>query len=141
MYIGEFVYSIDPKNRIFLPVDLRGRNVSFIITRGLEGCLYLFDKKGWAGIINKLENLSLEDKTQERAFKRAMLSGAHEVTVDSQGRILIPQGLKENASIKGDVVILGVGTRIEIWDQKRWKKYYAETAERSYKKLSTKLEI
>jgi MraZ protein len=141
MYIGQYFYTIDSKNRLFLPVIFRKNAKKFILTQGLEGCLFLYDLQVWDKVLNKLENLSLADKTQERAFKRALLSGAHEVYVDKQGRILMPKNLKEFAKMKIDVVVVGVGNRVEIWDEPRWKNYFKTTAEKSLKDLAEKLEI
>ncbi|MHB9154692.1 MAG: division/cell wall cluster transcriptional repressor MraZ, partial [Endomicrobiales bacterium] len=81
------------------------------------------------------------DKVQERAFKRALLSGAHEVKPDFQGRVLIPQPLKEYAAIRSEIIIIGVGSRLEVWDQATWKKYYLRHADVSFKDLAGKLEI
>jgi MraZ protein len=141
MYIGQYKHTIDPKNRLFIPAVFRGKIKSFILTQGLEGCLFLYDPDGWQKVLSKLDDLSLPDKMQERAFKRALLSGAYQITPDFQGRILIPKSLKEFAGIKIDAVILGVGTRVEIWDQKKWNSYYKQRADSSFKTLAGKLEI
>jgi len=141
MYIGQYVHALDPKNRVFLPAKFREKNKLFVITRGLESCLYLYDVEVWNKVLAKLENLSLKNKLQERAFKRALLSGAHEVTFDFQGRILIPQALKDYAGIDSDIIIIGVGNKLEIWDHKRWNKYYKQHADVSFRSLAGKLEI
>jgi len=141
MYIGQYVHTLDPKNRIFLPAKFRNKNKTFIVTRGLESCLYLYDLSVWNKVLQKLEDLSLKNKLQERAFKRALLSGAHEVSPDFQGRILIPQTLKNYAGIKNDTIIIGVGNKLEIWDHSRWNKYYKKHAEASFRTLAGKLEI
>src|SRR3989339_466133 len=108
IYIGKFFHSIDEKNRLFLPVDFRGgKHESFVCAQGLEGCLYLYDRRSWQRVLEKLENLSLADKVEERAFKRAFLSGAFEVSADVQGRLLIPQHLREYAKIKNETAIIG----------------------------------
>jgi MraZ protein len=141
MYIGQFIHSLDAKNRIFLPSRFRSKNKTFVVTRGLESCLYLYDLSGWEKVLQKLEGLSLPDKVQERAFKRALLSGAHEAAPDFQGRILIPQTLREYAGIGSDAIIIGVGNRLELWDTARWNEYYAKHADVSFKDLAGKLEI
>ncbi|MCB4792580.1 MAG: division/cell wall cluster transcriptional repressor MraZ [Elusimicrobia bacterium] len=141
MYIGRYNHTIDTKNRLFIPSILREKSKLFILTQGLEGCLFLYDMKTWEKVLTKLENLSLPDKTEERAFKRALLSGAHELYLDTQGRVLIPKNLKDFAKIKRDAVIVGVGNRIEIWDEQKWKNYSKEKAEISLKKLAVKLEL
>jgi len=141
MYIGQYIHALDIKNRIFLPAKFREKNKSFVITRGLESCLYLYDLSVWNKVLQKLENLSLKNKLQERAFKRALLSGAHEVKPDFQGRILIPQALIGYAGIVTDIIVIGMGNRLEIWDHNRWKKYYKQFADVSFKNLAGKLEI
>ena len=141
MYIGQYIHTLDTKNRIFLPAKFRNKNKTFVITRGLESCLYLYDLDVWDKVLQKLEDLSLKNKLQERAFKRALLSGAHEVNTDFQGRILIPQALKDYAAIMEDIIIIGVGNRLEIWSHDRWKKYYRQHADVSFKNLAGKLEI
>lgn len=141
MYIGQYIHSLDSKNRVFLPARFRSKNKSFVITRGLENCLYLYDTFAWENVLQKLENLSLADKIEERAFKRVLLSGAHEAIPDAQGRILIPQPLKEHADIKSEIIIIGVGSRLEIWDHAQWNAYYQQHVDVSFKNLAGKLEI
>ncbi|OGS19358.1 MAG: division/cell wall cluster transcriptional repressor MraZ [Elusimicrobia bacterium RIFOXYA2_FULL_50_26] len=141
MYIGQYTHSFDSKNRLFLPSRFRTRSALFVLTRGLEECLYLYDTAAWQKVIIKLEELSLPDKIEERAFKRALLSGANEVVPDNQGRILLPQNLIEYAAIGKEVMIIGVGNRLEIWDSKRWEKYFREKADTSFRNMAAKLEI
>lgn len=141
MYIGQYIHSIDSKNRLFIPAKFRSNGKLFILTKGLERCLCLYDHKSWSKVLEKLDNLSIPNKLEERAFKRALLSGAHEVEPDTQGRILIPSILKNYARINSMAIIIGVGNRLEIWDQNEWEKYYHEQANVSFKKLASKLEI
>lgn len=141
MYIGQYIHSLDSKNRIFLPARYRSKDKTFILTRGLETCLFLYDLQGWEKVLQKLEALSLPDKTQERAFKRALLSGANEAVPDFQGRVLVPQPLREYAKIKSDIIIIGVGSRLEIWEKEIWDEYYREHADVSFKGLAGQLEI
>ncbi len=141
MYIGQYVHSLDAKNRLFLPAKFRGKNKDFIITRGLENCLYIYDREGWKKVLQKLENLSLADKVQERAFKRALLSGAFEAVTDSQGRILVPQHLKDYAAVTADIIIVGVGNRLELWERSVWEEYYRQHADVSFKSLAGQLDI
>lgn len=141
MYIGQHIHSFDSKNRIFLPAKFRAKHKSFIITRGLENCLYLYDLQGWEKVLEKLETLALADKIQERAFKRALLSGAYEAPVDVQGRILIPQSLQQHAKITSEIMIIGVGNRLELWDKDVWNEYFRTHADVSFKNLAGQLEI
>ena len=125
LLIGRYEYSLDPKNRLGIPPKFRealgaekGRGL--FLTSGLEGCLYLFLPSQWAALLhNDLQAFSLPDKEQERAFKRKFFSEAVEVEPDAQGRVLIPQYLKEHAGLRSDVLVQGAGNRAEIWDAKR----------------------
>jgi MraZ protein len=142
LYIGKYFHSIDGKNRLFLPANFRGgRNEVFVCAQGLEGCLYVYAKQSWQRVLEKLENLSVADKIEERAFKRAFLSGAFEVSADLQGRVLIPQHLRDYAKIKNEAAVIGVGTRIEVWDRKIWEAYYKDQADFSFKNMASKLEL
>tara|TARA_B100000378_G_scaffold65913_1_gene49477 strand:+ start:1210 stop:1638 length:429 start_codon:yes stop_codon:yes gene_type:complete len=123
MLIGEFRHTIDSKNRISLPAKFRkemGKRV--FVTRGLDNCLSVYTEKSWKNILDKLENLSIS-KASERGFSRFMLSGATEVEVDSAGRILVPEYLKEFAKMDKKVVWTGAGDRAEMWDETAWATY------------------
>lgn len=123
MLIGEYLHTIDPKKRLSLPSKFRkelGKKV--IVTRGLDQCLFVFPQSAWKKLITKFGDLSI-GSTETRGFNRFMLSGAVEADVDSAGRILIPDFLKEFAVLKTKVVLAGVNDRVEIWDQKKWEAY------------------
>lgn len=139
-FTGFYCHKLDSKNRVFIPAKMRKGVVDFMLTTGLDGCLYIYPRKNWESIINKFENLSLKNKYEERAFKRAFFSNAVESEVDSQGRILVPQNLREQANIKKDMVILGVSSRLELWSKEKWNKYslYAKTIS---DRLKSKLEL
>ena len=123
MIIGEYEHSLDAKSRIIMPAKLREDiGEKFIITKGLDGCLFGFSKQEWENFEEKLKTLPLTNKNA-RDFVRFFLSGAVVEELDKQGRFLIPSNLKEYASLDKDVVITGVGTRIEIWDRAKWKQY------------------
>lgn len=126
MIIGEYEHSLDAKSRIIMPAKLREDiGEKFIITKGLDGCLFGFSKQEWENFEEKLKTLPLTNKNA-RDFVRFFLSGAVVEELDKQGRFLIPSNLKEYASLDKDVVITGVGTRIEIWDRAKWKQYNSE---------------
>lgn len=110
------------------------------MTRGLDGCLYLYLPEIWDSLAEKFKNLSIKNKVAERAFKRALLSGAAEADVDVQGRILIPAHLSAFAGIDRDVVIIGVMDHAELWSLKRWQKY-KKFADASFSKLAPRLEL
>lgn len=97
----------------------------FIVTKGLDGCLFGFSKQEWTNFEEKLKTLPLTNKNA-RDFVRFFLSGATECEIDKQGRCLVVANLREYASMKKDVVIIGVGTRIEIWDKEKWNNYSSE---------------
>lgn len=123
MLIGEYLHTIDPKKRLSLPSKFRkelGKTV--IVTRGLDQCLFVFPRESWKKLIGKFADLSI-GSTETRGFNRFMLSGAVEVGIDSAGRVLIPDFLKEFAGLKTKVVLAGVNDRVEIWDQKKWETY------------------
>lgn len=120
MLIGEFEHTLDAKGRISMPAKLKkdiGDN--FILSKGLDGCLFAFSMAEWLNFEAKLKTLPLSDKNS-RNFVRFFLSGATECEIDKQGRFLIPNNLREAASLTKEAVIIGVGTRIEIWDKSKW---------------------
>ncbi len=127
MFIGEFTHNLDSKGRIALPVKFRQKlSGGAIITRGLDRCLFLFPNKEWEILAQKLIALPLA-KSDSRAFVRLMLAGAMDVGSDKQGRILIPDYLREYAALKKETVIAGLYNRIEVWDRESWKQYKNKT--------------
>ncbi len=126
MIIGEYEHSLDAKSRLIMPAKLREDiGEKFIITKGLDGCLFGFSKQEWENFEEKLKTLPLTNKNA-RDFVRFFLSGAIIEELDKQGRFLIPANLKEYANLDKEIVITGVGTRIEIWDKAKWKEYNSE---------------
>lgn len=123
MFIGEYQYSIDDKKRLSIPSKFR-RDLGRIgiVTRGLDGCLFLYPQREWRKLAEKLGRLPLGQR-DSRGFQRIMLSGAMEVGIDSLGRILIPDYLKKYANLQRKVVIVGLYNHIELWNDKRWKAY------------------
>jgi len=141
MYIGKYQHLIDAKNRVFIPSAFRaGKKTKFILTQGIDKCLFLYDLLSWKNVLEKIEKLSLQSKVEERAFKRALFSGAYEVVPDAQGRILVPSPLAKYAGFSGETTIVGVGSRVEIWDKELWEDYYLK-ASSSLSAMSDKLEI
>ena len=123
MLLGEYTHTLDEKKRLMLPKkfkDALGKKV--VITRGLDNCLFLYSEKEWADIAKKLRELSFAH-ADTRGFSRFVFSGAAEISIDSAGRILIPDHLKKFATLKSKVVLAGVSSRVEIWDEKRWGSY------------------
>jgi len=123
MFIGEFQHSIDPKKRLAVPSKFRGEMKSgVVITRGMDKCLFLYPVKVWKNLAEKLGTLPMGE-ANTRSFVRIMLAGAVDCEIDKQGRILIPDYLKEYASLSRNVVIAGLYNRLEIWDENKWEEY------------------
>ena len=123
MFIGEYQHSLDIKGRIAVPVKFRGQiNGGAIVTKGLDHCLFIFTKKDWEILAQKLISLPLT-QANSRAFARLMLAGAMDVELDKQGRILIPDYLRKYADLKKEAMIAGLYNRVEIWDVESWKQY------------------
>ena len=121
MLMGEYEHSIDAKGRISMPAKLRkDMGDAFILTKGLDGCLFAFSSEEWLNFETKLKSLPLSDKNA-RNFVRFFLAGATECEIDKQGRFLIPSNLRQAANLEKDAVIIGVGTRLEIWNKSTWK--------------------
>jgi len=127
MLLGEFKHNLDSKNRLTIPAKLRMElGEKPVLTRGLDGCLFVYPNRDWQLFSEKINNLPLGQK-KARDFKRFMLSGASEIEIDEMGRILIPDPLKKYAKLRKSIVIIGVQDRIELWDENAWDKYIAES--------------
>ncbi len=121
MLIGEYEHSLDEKGRLIMPAKLReDMGEKFILTAGLDGCLFGFSLLEWSKFEEKLKTLPITNKNA-RNFVRFFLSGATECELDKQGRFLITGKLRENAKLEKDVTIIGAGTRIEVWNRERWQ--------------------
>ena len=126
MLIGEYEHSLDAKGRLIMPAKLRqDMGEKFIVTKGLDGCLFAFSQEEWLNFETKLKTLPLSDRNA-RNFVRFFLSGATECELDKQGRFLIPNNLRTYATLEKEIMIIGVGTRIEIWDKEKWNSYNDE---------------
>lgn len=133
MFYGEYYHSIDRKGRLVLPAKFREvAKANFIekfyITRGLDKCLFMFSEDEWKVQETRFKGLSFT-KQESRRFNRIYFSGAVDVVPDRQGRILIPQFLKDFAGVKREVVTIGVSNRIEIWDKNTWAQFYQSSRE------------
>jgi len=134
MWYGEYTHILDDKDRFILPAKFREKikaleKKKFFITRGLDGCLFLIPQEAWEKLEDKLKALPFT-KQQSRTFNRLYFSGASEIDIDTQGRVILPEYLKEFAQIKREVVIIGVADRIEVWSKGRWDKFYQESKKR-----------
>ncbi len=144
MLIGEYIHTIDEKNRISLPAKFRkelGKKI--IITPGLGNCLFIFTVKDWSRVAKKLSSSESELsflKADQRSFNRYMFGRASEVEVDSIGRILLPEFLRDRVSLKNSAVFVGVEDRVEIWNEKSWteqKSLIEKQAEQLAEKLGS----
>lgn len=121
MFMGEYNHTIDAKGRLIVPSKFREQLGSeFIATKGLDGCLFVYPKEEWANIEEKFRNIPLTTK-DARKFSRFFFAGAAVCEVDRQGRILLPQVLREFADLQKEAVLAGVLSRIEIWSKERWQ--------------------
>lgn len=142
MFYGEFYHQLDRKGRLVLPSKIRETAKSnfvekFFITRGLDKCIFMFSEEEWKSQEQKFKSISFT-KSEARKFNRLYFSGAAEVNYDRQGRVLIPQYLKDFAQIKRDVVIIGVSNRIEIWSKDTWTDFYNSSCD-AFEEISEKL--
>ncbi len=123
MLIGEYRHTLDEKKRLSLPAKFRkevGKKI--VVTRGLDTCLFVFSEKAWSTIAQKLALLPV-GQADTRGMSRFLLAGAVETELDSAGRILIPDFLKDFAQLKSRVVLAGLSDRIELWNEKAWEAY------------------
>jgi len=131
MFLGEYRHTIDHKGRISIPSKFRSKLAEgCVITRGLDYSLFIYPKEEWQKLAQKLSQLPLS-QADARAFARLMFSGASEVELDKQGRIIIPIYLREYAKLKNEIIICGLFNRIEIWNREKWDLYKKESEKES----------
>ncbi len=129
--IGEYSHNLDDKGRLAVPKKFRADlSKGAVVTRGLDNCLFLYTKTEWKSLAEKLATLPFS-QANSRAFARLMLAGAMDVKVDKQGRIILPDYLRNFADLKKQVVVAGLYNRLELWDQKKWKDYKSKTEKES----------
>ena len=123
MFMGEYEHTLDAKGRLFLPAKFREQlGERFVITKGLDNCLFIYTQDEWTLLEEKLHKLPLAKK-EARAFVRFFFSGATESEADKQGRVLLPQNLRTHAALEKEIVVVGVASRIEVWDKANWQAY------------------
>jgi MraZ protein len=123
MFIGEYKHTIDEKGRLAIPVKFRkALSKGAVVTRGLDTSLFLFPKEEWGKLAEKLASLPL-GQSNSRAFARLMLAGAMDVSLDKQGRVVLPEYLREYALLAKGVVVAGLYNRLEVWDEDKWTTY------------------
>ena len=131
MFIGEYQHNLDQKNRMAVPAKFRlVLNKGAVVTKGLDNCLFLLPKTEWQKLADKLAALPIA-KANARAVARLMLAGAMDVEIDKQGRMLIPDYLKEFAGLKKTVIVAGLYDRLEIWDEAKWNQHKKGTENKS----------
>ena len=139
MLIGEYQHTIDAKNRVIVPAKFREDLGSlFYITKGLDGCLFVLSRKGWEQLQAKIDAMPL---SKSRCIQRFFFAGAAEAEPDKQGRILIPQNLREYAELEKDVTFIGTSTRAEIWSTEKWNRMNEELTEASIVEVMDELEF
>lgn len=126
-FMSEYNHTIDAKGRMIIPSKYReGLGNKFVVTRGIDDCLFAYASEDWQQVTDKLSEMRITN-SKARAFQRFLLGGATEVELDSQGRILLPGFLREHASMIKDVVLVGVGNHIEIWAKEKYDGVMDET--------------
>ncbi len=120
MFMSEYNHTVDVKGRLIMPSKFRDAlGEEFVVSKGMDGCLFVYANEDWNAFEQKLTSLPLINK-EARQFARFFLAGAAQVELDKQGRILLPASLREFAGLDKDVVLVGVGSRIEIWSKEKW---------------------
>jgi len=142
MFYGEYEHAIDSKGRLIVPAKFREalntqQVTSLFLTRGLDGCLFLFPESEWRLAESRFKQIPFT-KGEGRKFNRLFFSGAAEVAIDGLGRLLVPKSLKEFAEIKQQVVIVGVSNRMEIWSREKWQTYY-ESSRQSFEEVAERV--
>lgn len=128
MFMSQYNHTIDTKGRLIVPSKFREMlGEDFVVTRGMDGCLFVYANDDWNAFEQKLTALPIMNK-EARQFARFFLAGAAQVEVDKQGRILLPANLREFAKLDKDVVLVGVGSRIEIWSRENWEEVNSDTS-------------
>ena len=129
MFLGQYHHTIDEKGRLIIPSKYRDQlGSSFVITRGIENCIYVYPEETFSRLVTQLEALPFTKKDARR-FSRFFLSGATAAELDKQGRILLPSSLATYADLKKDCIIVGVGERLEIWDKDAWDDFMSSAAD------------
>jgi MraZ protein len=139
VFNGEYEATVDSKGRFLVPGGLRKQlpegDSRFMINRGFEGCLNAYPIKNWEKVVEEIMNKNDYDP-KVREFKRKFLAGATIVEIDSAGRILIPQSLKQHAGLGKDIILAAIGNRVEIWDSGKYKQFFEEFSAEDFSKLA-----
>ena len=138
MFMGEYQHNLDTKGRIIIPAKFRDElGDTMVVTRWLDGCLAIYTMEQWQSLYEKLQILP-STKREARRFTHMIMAKASECTLDTQGRIRLPQPLIQEASLEKACVVIGVSDHVEIWDQEKWNEYY-EVASESFEDIAESL--
>lgn len=138
MFMGEYRHTIDDKGRLIIPAKFREElGDAFVVTRGLDHCLFVYPASEWSQLEQKLKSLPFT-RSDARAFTRFFFSGATEVELDKQGRVHLPANLRQYAKLEKECVVLGVSSRVEIWSKRTWEDYFVES-EASFNEIAEKI--
>ncbi|GAA0364563.1 division/cell wall cluster transcriptional repressor MraZ [Bacillus horti] len=138
MFMGEYQHTIDDKGRMIIPAKFRDElGEHFVITRGLDNCLFVYPQNEWKMIEQKLKTLPFT-RSDARAFTRFFFSGAIECELDKQGRVNIAANLRQYAVLQKDCVVIGVSNRVEIWSKEKWEEYFSDS-EASFNEIAEKI--
>jgi MraZ protein len=136
--LGEYRHALDSKGRLIIPARFREElGAKFVVTKGLDSCLFVYPEKEWMVIATRLQELPFT-RADARAFVRLFLAGASEVETDTQGRILVSASLRLYAGIVKEACLIGVGTRVEIWDVEKWE-LYSQQSEAEFGAIADKM--
>lgn len=139
MFMGEYQHKMDNKGRVIIPASFRDElSEKFVVTRGLDNCLFVYPMQEWSILEEKLNSLPITSK-DSRTFVRFFFSGATECQLDKQGRISLPSNLRDYADLDKQIVIIGLSNRIELWAKAKWDNYI-DDAEDSYEDIAEKME-
>lgn len=140
MFIGEYSHVVDEKNRLAIPIKFRPELAGgAIVTKGLGGCLFLYTLTEWQKLVDKMNAMPISQKNA-RAFSRLIFGGAMDVELDRQGRVVLPKYLIDYAGLSREVIVVGLSSRLEIWDAKAWQEY-KQIAEKESETLAEQLFI
>lgn len=138
MFMGEYQHNIDEKGRMIIPSKFRDDlGETFVITRGLDRCLFVYPMEEWRALESKLKSLPFT-RADARAFTRLLFSGATECTLDKPGRVNIPSNLRSHALLEKDCIVIGVSNRVEIWSAAQWEQYFAQSGD-SFNEIAEKI--
>lgn len=139
MLIGEYQHNIDAKGRVAIPARFRDDlSTHFFITKGLDGCLFILGQEEWKKLENKIKSMPI---SKARGIQRFFFSGASEIQLDKQGRMLIPQNLRDYASLDKEIVFTGVSNRVEIWNAAKWRSFNEDLTEENVAEVMDMLEL